>query len=174
MPASPVPAASRPSASRSAVWLSHEEEQAWIAAAAMIVLVPGALDAQLQRDAGLNLFEYLVLSRLSMAPGRALRMSELAELANGSPSRLSNVARKLEARGWIRRYPDAEDGRCMWAAITESGYALVVAAAPGHVAAVRKYVIDPLSQAQVRSLAGIGRRIRQRITGRDGRSPQCA
>ena len=62
----------------------------------------------------------------------------------------------------------------MWAALTESGYALVVAAAPGHVAAVRKYVIDPLSHAQVRSLAGIGRRIRQRITGRDGRSPQCA
>ncbi|MGD0934342.1 MAG: MarR family transcriptional regulator, partial [Streptosporangiaceae bacterium] len=121
------------------MWLTREEEQAWIAAAAMIVLVPGALDAQLQRDAGLSLFEYLVLSWLSMTPGRALRMSELAEQANGSPSRLSNVARKLEARGWIRRYPDAEDGRCMWAALTESGYELVVAAAPGHVAAVRKY-----------------------------------
>jgi len=161
MSASPVPAVSCPSAGHSAVWLTREEEQAWIAAAAMIVLVPGALDAQLQRDAGLSLFEYLVLSWLSMTPGRALRMSELAEQANGSPSRLSNVARKLEARGWIRRYPDAEDGRCMWAA-------------PGHVAAVRKYVIDPLSQAQVRSLAGIGRRIRRRITGRDGGSPQCA
>jgi len=72
MPASPVPAVLCPSAGYSTVWLTHEEEQAWIAAASMIVLVPGALDAQLQRDAGLNLFEYLVLSGLP-SPNRATR-----------------------------------------------------------------------------------------------------
>ncbi len=59
-------------------------------------LLPGPLDAQLQRDSGLNLFDYFVLSSLSMADGRQRRMSDLAAQANASPSRVSNVVSRLE------------------------------------------------------------------------------
>jgi DNA-binding MarR family transcriptional regulator len=105
------------------------------------------------------MFDYLVLSALSMAEGRTLRMSELAQLANGSLSRLSNVASRLERRGWLRRYPDPADGRYTNATLTEEGWDLVVRAAPGHVAAVRHFVTGPLTATQARALRAASERI---------------
>ena len=146
-------------------WLSDDEQQAWIAVAYLVLQLPGALDTQLQRDAGVNLFEYLVLSRLSMAPERTLRMSELAELTGGSLSRLSNVIKRLEQRGFVRREPDPGNGRYTNAILSGPGWAKVVAAAPGHAAAVRHLVIDPLDPTQVAALGSIGERLRTHIRG---------
>jgi DNA-binding MarR family transcriptional regulator len=140
-------------------WLTPEEQDTWAALAGLLFLLPGALDGQLQRDAGLNLFDYLVLSGLSMAEDRTLRMSELAHLANGSLSRLSNVAARLERRGWLRRYPDPDDGRYTNATLTEEGWELVERAAPGHVDAVRHYVIGPLAAPQADALRAAAERI---------------
>lgn len=140
-------------------WLSDEEQAAWRALISVVLQLPGALDTQLQRDSDLGLFEYLVLSSTSMAPQRSVRMSELARLANGSLSRLSNVVKRLEGRGWIQRRPDPCDGRFTVATLTDAGFAAVEAAAPGHVEAVRRLVISPLTAAQQRSLAAIGTRI---------------
>src|SRR4051812_15735685 len=92
-------------------WLTQEQQEAWSSVTALFLLLPGVLDAQLQRDAGLNLFEYLVLSSLSMRDDGSMRMSELAELTNGSLTRLSNVAKRLEQRGWMVRRPDPDNGR---------------------------------------------------------------
>lgn len=133
----------------------------------MFLQLPGPLDAQLQRDCGITLFEYLVLSYLSMAPRRTLRMSELAELVNGSLSRLSNVAKRLEQRGWLRREPDPGDGRYTVAHLTDTGWRLVRDAAPGHVDAVRRLVIDPLTDTQLRTLNAIGRRLRKSLDERE-------
>src|SRR5438270_8598038 len=124
-------------------WLSDDEQQAWIAVAHLIVQLPGALDAQLQRESGINLFEYMVLSRLSMAPDRTSRMSELAEESGGSLSRLSNVIKRLEQRGFVRREPDPGDGRDTNAILTQPGWGEAGAAAPGHVPAVRRRVLRP-------------------------------
>ena len=145
-----------------APWLSDEEQRAWLGAAAMMLKLPGVLDGQLQRDAGLTLFEYLALSALSMSPDHTMRMSELADLTNGSLSRLSNVVKRLEQREWVVRRPDPTDGRYTVAVLTDTGADVVVAAAPGHVRAVRHFVLDPLSRGQVRQLEQIGRRIRER------------
>lgn len=143
-------------------WLSDEEQRCWLGAAAMMLKLPGVLDGQLQRDAGIGLFEYLALSSLSMAPDRTMRMSDLADLINGSLSRLSNVVKRLEQRQWVVRRPDPADGRYTVATLTDSGWDTVVAAAPGHVRAVRHFVLDPLTRGQVGQLAQIGRRIRER------------
>ena len=140
-------------------WLSAVEQEAWLAAVGMAFVMPAELDAQLQRESQLHLFEYLVLSRLSMARDRTLRMSELAGLTNGSLSRLSNVAKRMEGRGWIRRTPDRDDGRYTNAVLTEAGWAQVVAAAPGHVAAVRQLLIDVLTPEQLGQLGQIGRTV---------------
>ncbi len=70
-------------------WLSDEEMEAWLALVSMLIKLPQALDGQLQRDAGISHFEYQVLAGLSMSPERTIRMSEPAQLADGSPSRLS-------------------------------------------------------------------------------------
>lgn len=144
-------------------WLDAGEQQTWLALLSMLMRLPAALDAQLQRDAGISHFEYQVLAGLSMSPGSTLRMSTLAALAEGSLPRLSQVVGRLEKRGWVRRTPDPADGRYTLAILTEDGWAKVVQTAPGHVETVRHLVFDPLTQAQTRQLREIGRRIMRAI-----------
>jgi DNA-binding MarR family transcriptional regulator len=140
-------------------WLNPEERQVWLALASVLVRLPAALDAQLRRDAGISHFEYQLLALLSEAPGRTLRMSALATLAEGSLPRLSQAVARLEQRGWVRRTPDPGDGRYTLAILTDQGLAKVTEAAPGHVEEVRRLVFDPLTKAQSRQLREIGRRI---------------
>ncbi|TDO47797.1 DNA-binding MarR family transcriptional regulator [Kribbella sp. VKM Ac-2527] len=144
-------------------WLDDEEWPAWVALASMLVRLNSALDAQLQRDAGMSHFEYGVLAALSEVPERTLRMSSLAMLSDGSLPRLSQVVGRLEKRGWVRRTPDPTDGRYTLAILTDDGWAKLVDTAPGHVGAVRQYVFDSLTRAQVRQLTNIGNRVAQAI-----------
>lgn len=133
-------------------WLTAEEQGAWRPVAALLFRLPSALDAQLQRDAGISNFEYMVLSGLSEAENRTLRMSDLAAMASGSLSRLSHVVSRLEKRGWVRREPCPGDGRFVNAVLTDDGWAKVIATAPGHVEAVRRLVVDALSPQQLSAL----------------------
>lgn len=142
------------------LWLDETEKQAWTGLVSVMLLLPGALEAPLQREFGLSLFDYMVLSGISEAPDRELRMSELAFMANGSLSRLSNVIRRFEHRGWVRRRLDPSDGRYTLASLTTDGYELVVAAAPVHVAAVREFVLDRLDAADRAALARCAARMR--------------
>ena len=153
----PAPAACEPR------WLSPQETDAWMGVATIAVQLTGVLDAQLQRDSGIGFFEYSVLSWLSMAERRTMRMSELADLTRGSLSRLSNVVKRLEQRDFVRRTPDPTNGRYTNAVLTDAGWECVVQAAPGHVNAVRHYVLDPLSAEQVAALGEIGNLIADRI-----------
>ncbi|MEA5357942.1 MarR family transcriptional regulator [Amycolatopsis sp., V23-08] len=143
-------------------WLTPSEKDAWTGLISLALLLPGKLEAPLQQEAGVTLFEYLTLSQMSEAPGRRLRMSELAYLANGSLSRLSNVVKRFEQRGWVERSPDPDDGRYTLAALTDAGYEVVVAAAPTHVRAVRQLVLDPLTEADQQALARIAEKLRVR------------
>src|SRR6201986_2530330 len=144
-------------------WLSDDERDAWIRLVGGFIKLPAALDAQVQRDAGISHFEYMVLSRLSEASDHTLRMSDLAVLANGSLSRLSHVVTTLERRGWVRRESCPGDGRYTNAVLTEDGWAKVQATAPGHVAAVRSLVIDALDPEQVEQLRDISQAIVARV-----------
>jgi DNA-binding MarR family transcriptional regulator len=133
-------------------WLSAEQQRAWRRLAAVVELLPAGLEARLQSDAGLTHFGYWVLAMLSEAPGRTLRMSDLASRSHGSLSRLSHLVSRLEARGWVRRERSTEDGRGSRAVLTDAGYAKLVAAAPGHVEAVQSLVFDGLTTRQVAEL----------------------
>ncbi|GIJ38260.1 MarR family transcriptional regulator [Micromonospora andamanensis] len=144
-------------------WLNECERDAWLALASLIFKLPGALDAQLSRDNNLTLFDYFVLSALSMTPGRTMRLSDLAGQVSSSLSRLSNVVTRLERRGLLRREPDPDNPRYNRAALTEAGWDLVVAAAPGHVAAVRRFVIDGLTEEQVTALREVAGRVTQQV-----------
>ena len=133
-------------------WLSDDEQQAWRQFIEVLVRVPAALEGQLQRDAGLTHMGYLVLATLSERDDRRLAMSRLAKKASASLSRLSHVVARLEAQGLVRRERDPEDGRVQIAVLTDEGFAKIVAAAPGHVEAVRNLVFDRLTPAQIRQL----------------------
>jgi DNA-binding MarR family transcriptional regulator len=140
-------------------WLSDEQQAAWRPLVALLLRLPAALDAELQRDAGINHFDYLVLSGLSEAPGRTLRMSELAAMANSSLSRLSHVVSRLEGRGWVRRESCPGDGRFINAVLTEEGWQKVVATAPGHVAAVRELLVDTLTKEEFAQFGAISAKV---------------
>jgi DNA-binding MarR family transcriptional regulator len=144
-------------------WLDAEERAAWLALMSVLIKLPAALDAQLQRECGLSHFEYSVLAALSEAPGGSLRMSVLAAHADGSLPRLSQVIGRLERRGLVRRVPDPDDGRYTLAVLTDEGMATVVQAAPGHVETVRRLVFDPLKKPQPRQLRDICHRIMRAI-----------
>ena len=133
-------------------WLTDPEQQAWRRLAAVTMLLPAALESQLQRDADLTHFGYWVMAMLSEARGRSLRMSELAALSYGSQSRLSHLVSRLEQQGYVRRERVGEDRRGYLAVLTDAGYAKVVATAPGHVEEVRARVFDRLTPAQVAQL----------------------
>lgn len=123
-------------------WLSAEERGAWTALAAVVIKLPGVLDAQLQRDAQLSFFEYMIMAVLSEKEGRSDQMSEIAAATNASLSRLSHAVSRLERAGWIERERLPGAGRRTRAILTDAGYDAVVAAAPGHVRRVRELVVD--------------------------------
>ena len=140
-------------------WLTDEQQAAWRPFIALLLRLPAALDAQLQRDAGITNFDYLVLSGLSESPNRTLRMSELAAIANSSLSRLSHVVSRLEARGWVRREPCPGDGRFINAVLTDDGWQKVLATAPGHVSAVRELLLASLTEEEFKQLGAISAKV---------------
>jgi DNA-binding MarR family transcriptional regulator len=144
-------------------WLTAAEVDSWLSVVRLMTWLPWSIDQQLRRDANLGMAEYQVMARLSQSPGRTLRMSALADLANASLSRLSHLITRLERRGLVRREPDPADGRFTNAILTDEGFRALAAAAPVHVAHVRSLVIDALSPEQLRRMGLAADRIMSRI-----------
>ncbi len=140
-------------------WLDDEEQRAWRSFLRAASAIDEALDRQLQRDAGMPHAYYQVLAMLSEAPERTLRMSQLAELTTSSASRLSHAVSRLEEKGWVRRERHPTDRRGALAVLTDDGWAALQAAAPGHVAAVRRVLFDRLGPGQVTQLRAISERL---------------
>jgi DNA-binding MarR family transcriptional regulator len=136
-------------------WLDDDEQRTWRAFLTADRLLFERLERQLQRDAGLPHAYYEILVRLSEAPDRTLRMSQLAETSLSSRSRLSHAVARLEAAGWVRRRACAEDRRGAWAELTDAGLAKLELAAPGHVEAVRTELFDALTREQQHALREI-------------------
>ncbi|WP_432875933.1 MarR family winged helix-turn-helix transcriptional regulator [Kribbella sp. CA-245084] len=136
-------------------WLDDAEMTAWVRLAAVLELLPGVLDSQLRRDAELTHYEYYVMAMLSEAPKRTLRMTALAQRTNATLPRLSHVVKRLEDRGIVERFPCPEDARATNARLTADGWKKIRATAPGHVATVRRHVIDVLTPEQISQLADI-------------------
>ena len=124
-------------------WLSPDEQRAWRAYLRASRLIEEALDRDLQSH-GVQLTEYEIISMLSEAPGRRLRMSTLADLVVQSRSRLTHTATRLESRGWVRRESCLEDKRGVELVLTGAGWAAVQEMARVHVESVRRSVIDPV------------------------------
>lgn len=133
-------------------WLNEEELELWLKLVGLSMLMPSAVEAQLKRDAGMNQFEYHVLAMLSEAENRTRLMTDLAFHTNASLSRLSHVVTRLEAQGWVVRSVCATDRRATNVTLTEAGWEKLKATAPGHVAAVRELIFDPLTATQVKQL----------------------
>ncbi|MEU5550298.1 MULTISPECIES: MarR family winged helix-turn-helix transcriptional regulator [unclassified Micromonospora] len=145
-------------------WLDPDEQRTWRAFLTASRALMEALDRELQRDAGMPHAYYEILVRLSEAPERRLRMSDLAEASGSSRSRLSHAVARLEAAGWVRREDCPTDRRGQIALLTDDGFAALAAAAPGHVEGVRRHLFDALSPAQVDQLRRISEALADRLT----------
>ncbi|GAA3438536.1 MarR family transcriptional regulator [Kutzneria kofuensis] len=133
-------------------WLDEDERALWMRMHAIGESLLSEIDSQLRRDAGLTRYEYYVLAMLSESPTRSRLMSDLAVATNGSLSRLSHAAAKLEANGWLTRSYATGQRRSTVATLTDEGWRKLSESAPGHVAAVRERLIDRLTPEQVKAL----------------------
>jgi len=130
------------------IWLTADEQRAWRTYLRMSSLLPAQLNRQLQQDSGLTLPEYEVLVQLSEAPGRVLRPFQICEALNWEQSRLSHQLTRMQHRGLVARQECEADGRGAFVVLTAAGADAIAAAAPGHVAAVRRLIFDQLSEDQ--------------------------
>ena len=151
-------------------WLSTEEQRTWRAFLTATQGLFKELDRELQRDAGMPHTYYEILVQLSEAPGRSMRMSDLADSSLSSRSRLSHAIARLEEAGWVRREECPSDGRGSYAVLTQEGFAVLERAAQGHVEAVRTNLFERLSSEQVGQL----RAISESLAGPSGCRPAVA
>lgn len=122
-------------------WLDREQQVVWRAFLDGVAKIDGHLDAAL-RPFSLDLGEYEILVRLSEAPDRRMRMSDLADAARQSRSRLTHTVARMEQKHLLTRVPCPDDRRGVIAILTDEGFALLEAAAPTHVASVREILVD--------------------------------
>ncbi|GAA0592140.1 MarR family transcriptional regulator [Kribbella sandramycini] len=136
-------------------WLDEEEGQTWRSFLLGSRLLLDRIERELKQDADLSFAYYDILSRLSEAPERAIRMCDLASGCAFDRSRLSHAVARLARDGLVRNIPVESDGRARMAQLTDEGMELVRRAAPEHVGQVRALVFDRLTPEQQRSLREI-------------------
>ena len=149
-------------------WLSVEQQGSWRAFLQGAARLTEGLNRQLERDAGLSVSEYEILSRLSGTPGRTLRMSDLAIGLVHSSSRLTHTVGRLESRGLVERRPCPDDRRGVYCVLTDAGKDLLAASAPGHVRAVRENLVDRLTDGQLRAIGEAMRHVAPRDPAGEG------
>ncbi|GAB4084501.1 MarR family transcriptional regulator [Myceligenerans cantabricum] len=136
-------------------WLDTGQQTVWRSFlegnARFIEALGAAHDAELD----LNLGEYGLLVQLSEQPDRTQRMSALADGLVLSRSRLTHTVSRMEQRGLVSRCPADGDRRGVNCRLTDLGYETLAAAAPGHVRAVRRLLVDVLDPAEMETLGRI-------------------
>jgi DNA-binding MarR family transcriptional regulator len=146
--------------------LTPEEEAFLRAFARAMMTVPRAFDADLQYEQGLSLSEYTALMYLSEAPGRGLRMGDLADRCALSLSGMTRIVSQLASHGLVRRERCGSDGRGWNAVLTDAGLDRLRRAWPTHLASVRRHLIDHLHDLELPTLTAA---VQQFATG-----TQCA
>lgn len=135
--------------------LDDAEMSTWLPTIRFVQLLPQVLDRTLKRKTGLNHAHYAILITLAGRAEGVVTMTELAQIAGLSRSRLSHALDSLEERGWVTRTSCSTDKRTLSAALTPEGRELLRSAAPVHVAQIRELVLDPLSDEERAQLGAI-------------------
>lgn len=134
-------------------WLTEPEMLAWRRLVASTTSLLAVLDNELQAEHGLSLGDYEVLAFLSEAPGRAIRMSDLAGRLHLSPSGITRRVDGLVRSGLVERQRCPNDRRGANAVLTPLGVKTLKSAAPTHLRGVREYFIDRLGPDDLAALA---------------------
>jgi DNA-binding MarR family transcriptional regulator len=146
--------------------LNATEEAFWRALMRIVLSLPRRLDSDLVQAVGITANEYMTLMSLSEAPGRDLRMTDLAKATALSPSRMTRLVDDLKARGLVTKRPSAKDGRGNVATLTPAGLAKLRAAWRVHLAGVRALVFDHVDPVGTSDAAPTLSEIAARLEGR--------
>lgn len=134
-------------------WLDEREEKAWRALQFMQMQVEGELARQLAAESGLSYSDYVVLVALTDRDDGRMRLFELAGTLGWEKSRASHHVGRMAARGLVKKEQCDSDRRGAFVVVTKRGRKAIEAAAPGHVAAVRRLFIDHLDPSQLEAVA---------------------
>ncbi len=140
-------------------WLDEREAHLWRTWLRLNQELPSILEDQVRQDAGLSGADYAVLVPLSESPDGMLRSRELGREILWDRSRLSHHVSRMETRGLVAREECAEDARGAMVRLTDTGRAAIEGAAPGHVAATRRYFFDLLTDEEVEALTAVFDRV---------------
>jgi DNA-binding MarR family transcriptional regulator len=140
-------------------WLSDTEMRTWLGYRRMRRLLDLKVNRDLAADAGLSEQDYDVLSILSDLPDQRLRVGELSERLWWTRSGLSRHLGRMEQRGLVAREDDPDDARATVVTLTNQGRDAIADAAPGHVASVRRHLIDRLTPAELQALGDIAAKV---------------
>jgi DNA-binding MarR family transcriptional regulator len=135
--------------------LDDAEMATWLPTIRFVQLLPQVLDRTLKAETGLNHAHYAILITLAGRGESTVTMTELAQIAGLSRSRLSHALDSLEERGWVTRSSCGSDRRTLSATLTPAGRELLRSAAPVHVAQIRELVLAPLSDEERAQLGTI-------------------
>lgn len=154
-------------------WLEEREERAWRSLQLMHMRLTAELARLLAAESGLSYQDYVVLVTLTDRPDGRMRVLELAKGLGWEKSRLSHHINRMTGRGLITRERCASDRRGMHVVVTTRGRQEIAAAAPGHVAAVRRLFVDRLSPQQLDVIGDAAQAVLAVLDGphdeRDGR-----
>src|SRR5436309_1792219 len=151
-------------------WLDDREAHLWRSWLRLNQELLSTLEEQINREGGLSGADYAVLVPLSAAPDGMLRARELGREILWDRSRLSHQLGRMEKRGLLVREECVEDARGAMVRMTAAGRAAIERAAPGHVAATRRYFFDHLSTKEVDQLTTLFDRILAKQDEDDGGS----
>ncbi len=136
-------------------WLDEREARAWRGYTRMRVELQARLARDLAACSGLSEADYAILVHLSEAPEGRLRHFQLVDALQWDRSRLSHQLTRMGKRGLVDKQACPTDARGSFVVLTPTGRAVIEAAAPAHVASVRRYLIDTLDDAQLDALGDI-------------------
>lgn len=155
-------------------WLTDLEQEAWQAIRLLGQPVYSALNSDLFASMKMTMADYQVMVTLGRSETRSLRVQELLERTQWSKSRLSHQVRRMEERGYVARSACLDDRRSVVIELSDYGYSKLEEAAPRHVAAVRRLIIDRISPDEMRSLIAIAGAVRESIAAESASSADAA
>lgn len=152
-------------------WLSDGQQRVWRQYLNLDRRLQERIERDMQQQSGMPMAYYLILAMLSEAPGRSLRMNQLAVILEASQSRTSHAVARLEEQGWVRRERSPDDGRGQIAVLSEAGWKRVQELAPGHAETVRRTMFDGLDDHDLAELSRIFDRISANLGTLDAPCP---
>lgn len=147
-------------------WLDIEQQRVWRVFLGGTTVLMDRLDRDLRTQHGLSMPEYEILVRLSEAPGRAIRMAELADAVSHSRSRVTHTIARLEREGIVLRGNCSDDGRGVSAVLTDQGFSVLEAAAHTHVRGVHDYLIANADADALTSLGQVMEKVMATLNGK--------